>query len=310
LYAEPGVVPPCAAASASQWVVGNPDGVLLDGASLAGTPRYFGFGRAWSIAGGTVHFAIATGLGTILYFNSATLAMEGQIAFPASELTMSADGTLLVAQGASDTYGVYPVQVYNLPAASLQYTWPYTYSSTSGGVIPRDVILSASGNVLGQVLTTLPDGAITLQASAPTGGSTIFSTPVENFVSRYLPYWPTLRITPDGTLITAQTAAGHGEMPAANLLQNGTLVTAFSGLPVGWLDNSRLLLNNYTSTQCGARGVEFASCIPAAASTAPMEVQLAPRARSRRRCADYSPCQVTRSSSPRPTRFRWWAQAR
>jgi hypothetical protein len=246
LNGQPGTAPPYAAASASQWVVGNPDGVLLDGASLAGTPRYFGFGRAWSIAGGTGHFAIATALRTILYFNSGTLAMEGQIAFPASELTMSADGTLLAAQGASDAYGVYPVQVYNLPAASLQYTWPYTYSSASGGVIPRDIILSASGNVLGQVLNTLPAGTITLQASAPTGGSTIFSIPVSS--PSDIRYWPAIRITPDGTLVAAQTVAASGQMPAANLLQNGTLVTAFSGLPGGWLDNSRLLVNNYTAT--------------------------------------------------------------
>jgi len=32
-----------------------------------------------------------------------------------------------------------------------------------------------------------------------------------------------------------------------NLLLNGTLVTAFSGLTVGWLDNSRLLVNNYAT---------------------------------------------------------------
>jgi len=146
-----------------------------------------------------------------------------------------------VAQGASD-YGVYPVQVYNLPAGNLLYTWPYPYGSVTAETISRDVTLSASGNVLGQVLTTLPEQGITLQASGPTGGSTIFSTPVNNSSSSYFPDWHLIHITPDGTLTTAQTEASP---PAANLLQNGILVTAFSGLPGGWLDNNRLLVNNY-----------------------------------------------------------------
>jgi hypothetical protein len=62
-----------AAVSASQWVLGNQYGVLLDGESLATTPRYFGFGHVFSIAGGTGHFAISIASGTILYFNASTL---------------------------------------------------------------------------------------------------------------------------------------------------------------------------------------------------------------------------------------------
>lgn len=52
-----------AAATASQWVVGNRHGVVLYGASLSGTPRYLGLGEAWSIAGGTGRVAIATATG-------------------------------------------------------------------------------------------------------------------------------------------------------------------------------------------------------------------------------------------------------
>jgi len=150
-------------ASGSPWVVGGGAGVLFDGASITGSPRYFGFGRAWSVAGGTGHFAIATASGTILYFNSSTLAQEGTIAFAAQKIVMSADGSLLVAQGASFS-NVWTVGVYSLPAGIQQYAWPYTPATTS-----QYIVLSASGTVLGQDVLTA--GAYTQQASAPTGGS-------------------------------------------------------------------------------------------------------------------------------------------
>lgn len=225
------------AASASQWVVGDQTGVLLDGGSLAGSPRYFGFGQAWSIAGGTGHFAIATASGTILYFNSATLAQEGSIAFPASKVVLSADGSVLVAQGAA---GVYTVDVYALPAGTLQYTWPYTYSASSGGTQVQDIVLSGSGTVLGQDLALAPSGDYTQEAGSPTGGSVIFSNTVNAPLAGSA--GPPIRISPDGTLIAVSPVLGGGA--ATNLYQNGTLVTAFSGTPAGWLDNARLVVNN------------------------------------------------------------------
>ena len=54
--------PTFAATSASQWVLGNERGVLFDGASVAGTPRYLALGGV-SIAGSTGHIAIATASG-------------------------------------------------------------------------------------------------------------------------------------------------------------------------------------------------------------------------------------------------------
>src|SRR5262249_52260023 len=147
--------------------------------------------------------------GTILYFNSATLALEGQISFPASKVVLSADGSLLVAQGASDPAGVYTVQVYDLPAGSLQYTWPYTYNTTSGGVISKYIALSGSGRVWGQVVMTTAGinspVTYTQEADAPTGGAPIFSTPVNPSAPGSQP--PLLRVSPDGTLIATSQAA-------------------------------------------------------------------------------------------------------
>ncbi len=137
------------------------------------------------MAGSTGHFAVATASGTILYFNSATLALEGRIAFNTQE------------------------------------------------------------------------------ASAHKGGSQIFSTSF-NVPSGLTPP-PTLRISPDGTLIaTSQTGLPLyptvTTIPGTNLLHNGGLVTAFSGLPVGWLDGSRLLVNPYAKGASTNSDLGYTGC--------------------------------------------------
>jgi hypothetical protein len=261
---------PYAAVSASQWVVGGNTGVLVDGPTLTGTPTYFGFGKVLSIAGGTSHFAMSTASGTILYFNTATLAPEGQISFAASQLRMSADGTLLAAVGDSSYASTDPVRIYSLPSGGLLYTWPYD-TDTSGNSSWSDVgeiDLSGSGTVLGQVLGR-PSGALTLEASAPTGGSPIFSVSATQTTSLYgVP----IRISPDGTLIayslTASPTAGSSSANiGTNLLLNGSLVSAFNGLPTGWLDNGRLVVNNYKLA--GVPLPEYAGCSLYGADGAP-----------------------------------------
>ena len=243
--------------SASQWLaIAGP--VLVDGTSLSGTPRYFGSGIVTSIAGSATQLAVATDLGTIFYFNASTWALEGQIAFNASKLAMSADGTELVAMGQQPATAV---QVYSLPAGgSPVYTWPYTYSvgsSGAQGTLPQDIQLSSSGNMLGQYFTTYSgsgSGTDTEEASAPTGGTPVFSTSGE----------PVIRISPNGTLFALANDPGVQEsaagIPATNIQMNATLVTAFSGMPVGWLDDGRLLANSYTYVP-NAGGPSYTGCV-------------------------------------------------
>jgi hypothetical protein len=209
-----------AAVSASKWVVESPDGRLLDGASLGGATRYFGLGHVVSTAGGTAYFAIATSAGTILYFDSTTLAQVGQIKSTASKLVLSSDGSLLAAQEPGT------VAVYDLPTGNLLYTW----SSPA-----LDIELSGSGAVLGQDL----DSGVQ-EASAPTGGTPIFS---DTFA--YPSTAPPLRISPDGTLIAVSHDPTATPASSTDLLQNGTFIATFTGVPAGWLDNTRLVVNNY-----------------------------------------------------------------
>jgi hypothetical protein len=253
---------PYAAVSASTWLVGNQYGVLIDGASLSGHARFFGFGQAWSIAGGTGHFAIALASGGILYFNSATLALEGAITFLAGKVALSADGSVLVAQGVGGVFNAWPLKVYGLPAGTLQYTWPYSVSG-SVGVAAQDIELSSSGAVLGQVLFTTPGGGApsfySLEADATTGGSQILTTSFNSAVAS-VPI-PTLRVSPDGTLIaTSQTGSPPPKDLGTDLLHNGTLVTHFAGLPAGWLDDGRLLVNTYVDTSFPLIHPTYAGC--------------------------------------------------
>ena len=231
-----------AAVSASQWVTESSGGVLVDGASLGTTPRYFGLGIVSAIAGGSGHIAIAMP-SAIMYFNAATLAPEGQIPFSAGQLAMSSDGTVLAAMGVNGSSGL--VNVYSLPAGTL-------LNSQSQSV--GDINLSGSGTVLSEessAARTSISVTFSVEASPATGGSPIFSNTFTTPKPYFLP--PPVRISPDGTLIAyspmgSPTSTTFYNAPAStNLLLNGSLLTAFKGLTVGWLDNTRLMVNNYTT---------------------------------------------------------------
>jgi hypothetical protein len=119
-----------AAASSSQWVVGNRYGVVLDGASLSGTPRYIALGQAWSIAGGTGRAAIAVASGSIFHFDPSGPTLEGTIPFSSSKLQLSSDGTVLAAMANAKDAQYEPdrtLKVFSLPTGSIINSWPYSF---------------------------------------------------------------------------------------------------------------------------------------------------------------------------------------
>jgi hypothetical protein len=233
-----------AAISPSQWVTVTQPSVLVDGPSLAGVPRFFGYGTALSIAGGTGQIAIATASGRIVYFNAGTLAQEGVIPYTSNQMLMSSDGSVLAAVGdPSDGGPDRSVRIYSLPSATLLYTWSYP---ASGNVYPHVITLSGSGTVLGQTLSDSSSGLVTQQVNPTTGGSAIYLNASASLS------WaaPPGQLSPDGTLIATSTWPG-GSVPTTgigtNILANGTLVAAVSGFPVGWLDNGRVVVNSYVN---------------------------------------------------------------
>jgi hypothetical protein len=251
------------AVSSSQWMVGNGWGLLLDGASVGSTPRYFGYGIAMSIAGSTQRVALATALGKVLFLNAATRSLEGTMdlpglsGLPVSEslypkLSLSSDGTVLaVAANLSGSSQDLSIYIYSLPSASLTYRWAYPTPYPSPQY-PVDMTLSGSGTVLGQVIQqcgVAPSCSASRQVTAPTAGAVIWSDSSQS--------GQPIRLSPDGTLIAASSAqdstdGGRNGTAGTNIYRNGTLVTAVPGWPVGWVDNNRILVNSYSGTGAGA----------------------------------------------------------
>jgi hypothetical protein len=237
--------------SASQWVAGNNSGVLLDGASIPGNPRYFGYGAAWSIAGSGPTVAVATASGAILYFNAATSAQEGTIKFSASQLALSSDGSVLAAAGDQQDaqyHDDWSINIYSLPSGTKTNGWPYSFASyAQGGTLPSEITLSSSGTALGQVLGR-SNGVLTCsrQVTAVSGGPVLWS-------DTFLPAPPCVglpvRLSPDGTKVAVSN--NKSDTSGTNIYSNGILVTAVPGWVVGWLDDSRILVNTYTLSRLG-----------------------------------------------------------
>jgi hypothetical protein len=226
-----------AATSSSNWFLGTDYGVLVDGTSLSGTPRYFGYGLVNSVAGGTNSFAVATAVGKILYFNTATNSLAGTIDLSSLKLAMSADGSILVAQEPGPESTAYQtlnetLNVYSLPSGSL--TASYQFST---GL--RDWSLTPPGTVLGEAF-----GDLTQRAISAATGATLWTAGAPPPTHPGLSYWSLL--SPDGTLAAfGAEPEGAGTQPTTTIYHNGQMVTSLTGWAAGWVDNGRLLVGNF-----------------------------------------------------------------
>src|SRR5581483_10621346 len=219
-----------AAASTTNWVVGNNHGVLVDGASsMAAAVRYFGFGAAWSIAGATSRVAVSTANGSISYFDTASQASEGTISFSSGKLVLSSDGTVLAASANASDAQYEPdrtLNIYSLPSGALTKSFPYVFQDGVPDLM--DFSLSGSGDILGQITGTF-NGSWTYvrQVSSISSGTTIWS---DTGADRNLP----IQLSPDGTLIAVSNGS-VGQSTGTNIFQNGTLATAVPGFGIGWI---------------------------------------------------------------------------
>jgi hypothetical protein len=214
-----------AAITAGSWVVGNEQGVVFDGASLTGQPRYLTPGQATSIAAGTEYFSVATASGQIFYFNASTDATLGTIDFASSQLSMSTDGTVLAAAPMFPDFHTPAdsgVNVYSLPSATLVNNF-----TGGGGAL---IALSGSGTVLAATNLGCAAEAITVasgtQILCVTAGSP-----------------NTAQVSPNGTLVAVSSGPDPGA--TTDIYTNGTLTTAVPGWVLGWLDNTRLLVEQF-----------------------------------------------------------------
>jgi hypothetical protein len=230
-----------AATTASQWIVGNKYGVVLDGTSVSTTPRYFGTGQAWSIAGSTNVATIATANGSISSYSpsSSPISLLGTIKFSSSKIALSSDGSVLAALANANDGQYFPdrtLKIFSLPSGNLTYSFP---SQNPGSSTLMDFSLSGSGTTIGQVLANTNNSPLTYsrQAVPATGGAAIWTDTGLSFP---------VNLSPDGTLIAASNGS-QTTGAATNIYKNGLLATAVNGVAVGWIDNNQLLVNNYAS---------------------------------------------------------------
>lgn len=231
-----------AAVSATQWVLADSNGAVVDGASVGSTPRYFGYGRVFSIAGSNVNFAVATAIGKILIFDAGTLELTGTLDFLANKVQLSADGTILAILPAQSTSpSAAPddsVRTISLPSGTVINTWPYALN-----VIPfaTDISLSGSGALLGQVLTASSFSDFMRQVTSSSGGPVLWS----DTGSRQ-----PIRLSADDTLVAASTSMDS--TAATPIYLHDVQSSAVPGWSAGWLPNNNILqLLNSTDSPWG-----------------------------------------------------------
>jgi len=229
-----------AALSTAQWAVGMQQGVIVDGASLSSTARYFGNGWVQAVAGSANRFVLAMATGKLMQFDSATSTPQAQLDVPANLLSLSADGAKLAA--IVRTAGVPAVKTLALPSGTVLATSVHTD-------VTANVVLSASGTTLGEVGRSLAGQTYLRYVFPATGGADIFSDVLSG---SGLSNGPALWLSPDGSLIAAPTGDPISST-TTQIYNAGGLATAVSGWAAGWLDNSRLLVNEYNpATMLGA----------------------------------------------------------
>jgi hypothetical protein len=226
-----------AATSNSQWLIGNKDGAILDGTSLATTPKYFGHGNAFSITGSASRVAISTAIGEILVYDPSGPMLDKTIEFPSGRLELSSDATVLGAAG-----GV--LNFYSLPSGNVIKSYSYANGYLS------NFNLAVSGTTIAQETYQNSTTTYVREVTPITGSPVIWSdTSMNPFL--YPIAAPTVVLSPDGTLIGVAnlTVVGAGTISySTNILHNGSLVSAVPGFPIGWIDNGRILVNQYSPT--------------------------------------------------------------
>jgi hypothetical protein len=218
-----------AAASAAKFVVGNTNGVVLDGTTLSGTPQYLSLGAAESIAGGGGVAAIATAAGKLYVINPATQTVQNSLEITSSQIQLSADGSVLAA--ISDLFDggeqlePLTLRVLSLPTGSLINTFTGTSVSTTFS-------LSGSGTLIetGPGVTAVTGGPV-LWAVVDPQASFLFSTAGTDFVTG-----------------TSAQNGGTFCTPSINFYENYTRVNAntIAGAYAGWIDQDHVLVNAYT----------------------------------------------------------------
>lgn len=240
-------LPVFAAQNSQVWVLAGQ--VIFDGLSLSGTtPRCFGYGEPSSTAGAPNLVALSTTTGIHFINPSTGTVINDSCGFifgngtAPEDMALSTDGSVLTAYDSysNGAFGTPTLTVSAVP--SMSTIGSFTFPQTLIHPFLVSFSLSGSGTNLGQVVaegeSLIDGGPFTRQVTGVSGTPTIWSDSDDG----------ALVLSPDGTLVAATNEPtptdGNG---VTSIYQNGTLVTTVSGYAEGWIDNSRLLVSNFSN---------------------------------------------------------------
>ena len=230
------------ATSSTDWAYAPRFGALFGELSNASNPvpmpQRYAPGRAFSIAGSDSRIAVATACGQIFHFDAATHSLLNELQYPSSQVAISTDGTQLAAASTDRISVPSQMRVYAMPGETTLADFPFAQN----GTYLWEFSFASGGNVMGQVVSTT--GRRMRQVTGFDGIPIWTDTP-----QYFYPEISSIRLSPNGSrfavAVPIDDFGSTSSTTGTNIYNGATLTTAVLGIPVGWVDNDRLLINRY-----------------------------------------------------------------
>ncbi|XXX78791.1 hypothetical protein WMF30_08440 [Sorangium sp. So ce134] len=217
------------------WVIAGPQGVITKGTAddpdATGT---LGCGAANLGGSASGQVAIATAVGTIFLYDTADLDAGPTASVPlhSARVRLSADGRVLAARATEREPHIEErfLKIFSLPDGA-------EVASLPSAVKLIDFSLSSSGTTLGRAY---------LDATVASGESRVVSDVTgETVIHQDTQFQPVPVISPDGHHFLLTDQAPQDGCGFTQFYEDGVLVNAVPGCAIGWLDDTRALVQTY-----------------------------------------------------------------
>ncbi|WP_437569304.1 hypothetical protein [Sorangium sp. So ce542] len=218
-----------------RWAVSNGSGAIAHQGTLTDPEGsgLLGCGALNAITGSpSGPVALATASGKTLIYDTAALdaGPSAIVPFHSSKVLLSSDGSLLAARAALDSYTEdRSLRLFSLPDGE-------ELASISRDRVVQDFSMSFDGSTVGR--TYHIDGRMTERVvSGWSGGEPLFQ---DTGIRRPAPL-----VSPDGHRFVVTDAVPTEGCGFTQFYEDGALVNAVPGCAIGWIDDSRVLVQTY-----------------------------------------------------------------